>query len=136
MTKNDIFERLCQGDSVDSIAQELTAMLNEANADYIEAQKQINSKQEEANAIARAVDDFIRKYYPKMGERLSDSENGGEVLIRAIDSIYNMTTYLEELLAPIEEEVVEDKSTAEAPEVEPTKSFENRLLDFINKMKW
>jgi nitrate/nitrite-specific signal transduction histidine kinase len=60
-TKEDILARLKNGDSIDAIADEVSAVLNAANDAFIESKK-IDAKKAAKIAIAKQFNDLVIEY--------------------------------------------------------------------------
>ena len=60
-TKEDILTRLKNGDSIDAIADEVSAVLNAANDAFIESKK-IDAKKAAKIAIAKQFNDLVIEY--------------------------------------------------------------------------
>ena len=108
MKKEDIIARLKNGEDMDNIASELTAMLNAAQADYeaellekakeelakAEAEAEAKAKLEDANEIVEMLEDFVATYYP---DKTNVLEMTGEELIAAFETVFSMSDILNQL---------------------------------------
>ena len=104
MNKNEILARLQRGESMDVIADELTAMMNEASAEYAkemakaEAAKKAEAheiaKREAADKVAAAIYEYTCLVDPDMSE--ADRLTGADVeevmgqMLPLINSIKNI----------------------------------------------
>lgn len=70
-TKEDILARLKNGDSIDAIADEVSAVLNAANDAYIESQK-IDAKKAAKIAIAKQFNDLVIEYAELENPEIAD----------------------------------------------------------------
>ena len=107
MKKEDIIARLKNGEDMDNIASELTAMLNAAQADYeaellekakeelakAEAEAEAKAKLEDANEIVEMLEDFVATYYP---DKTNVLEMTGEELIAAFETVFSMSDMLDQ----------------------------------------
>lgn len=109
-TTEEIFARLMNGESMDSIAKEMTEALNAAKAkkeaeDKRKAEEEAKAKRqavinEAAEKAANAVNELIRIMYPKMA---SETEQlTGRMMIDMVESSYTMTKKVEEIINKIE----------------------------------
>lgn len=97
--KDYIISQLNNGVSLDSIAAELTKMLNDAKREYHEK----NIKLRDANLVANDMNSFIQSYYPDL---LNDDEAiTGENIIELFDSIVELSKSMEDLRSLVKEPV-------------------------------
>lgn len=103
--KDYIISQLNNGVSLDSIATELTKMLNEAKREYHEK----NIKLRDANLVASDMNSFIQSYYPDL---LSEDEAiTGENIIELFDSIVELSKSMEDLRSLVQEPVKPSSNT-------------------------
>jgi nitrate/nitrite-specific signal transduction histidine kinase len=70
-TKEDILARLKNGDSIDAIADEVSAVLNAANDAFIESKK-IDAKKAAKIAIAKQFNDLVIEYAELENPEIAD----------------------------------------------------------------
>lgn len=99
MNKEEILNRLKNGESVDSIADAFTKALNEANA-ALEAEEKAKAiaeeKIEDTEILIDTVIDYLDTYYPELASYI-DSEYGDkeiEEFIEELDATISMVTNL------------------------------------------
>jgi predicted DNA-binding transcriptional regulator YafY len=120
-TTDEIFARLMNGESMDSIAKEMTDALNAAKekkeaADKKKAEEEAKAKRkavvnEAAEKAAVAVNELIRIMYPEMA---SETEQlTGRMMIDMVDSSYNLVKEVEKAIPALE------KLTAGEPKETP-----------------
>ena len=95
--KDYIISQLNNGVSLDSIATELTKMLNEAKREYHEK----NIKLRDANLVANDMNSFIQSYYPDLLNE--DEAITGENIIELFDSIVELSKSMEDLRSLVQE---------------------------------
>ena len=95
--KDYIISQLNNGISLDSIAAELTKMLNEAKREYHEK----NIKLRDANLVASDMNSFIQSYYPDLLNE--DEAITGENIIELFDSIVELSKSMEDLRSLVQE---------------------------------
>lgn len=95
--KDYIISQLNNGVSLDSIAAELTKMLNEAKREYHEK----NIKLRDANLVANDMNSFIQSYYPDLLNE--DEAITGENIIELFDSIVELSKSMEDLRSLVKE---------------------------------
>lgn len=95
--KDYIISQLNNGVSLDSIAAELTKMLNEAKREYHEK----NIKLRDANLVANDMNSFIQSYYPDLLNE--DEAITGENIIELFDSIVELSKSMEDLRSLVQE---------------------------------
>ena len=103
--KDYIISQLNNGVSLDSIAAELTKMLNEAKSEYQEK----NIKLTGANMIASDMNKFIQRYYPDLLN--TDEVITGENIIELFDSIVELSKSMEDLRSLVQEPVKSGSNT-------------------------
>ena len=73
LNKTDILAMLQKGESIENIAANLTAALNEAHDEYLAIQKEEEAKTEKMNelaAIVEALFGWVRTYHPDAADML------------------------------------------------------------------
>lgn len=95
--KDYIISQLNKGVSLDSIATELTKMLNDAKREYNEK----TIKLEDANLVASDMNAFIQSYYPDLLNE--DEAITGENIIELFDSIIELSKSMEDLRSLVKE---------------------------------
>ncbi len=123
--KDYIISQLSNGVDLDTIADELTKMLNAANKEFQE-QEQAAYKLEDANTVAEVINDFIQDYYPTLLSK--DETITGKNVIELFDSIVELSKSMEDLRSLVKEPV---KSRSKE-----VSSYDNELKaieDFLKK---
>ena len=95
--KDYIISQLNKGVSLDSIAAELTKMLNDAKREYNEK----TIKLEDANLVASDMNAFIQSYYPNLLNE--DEAITGQNIIELFDSIVELSKSMEDLRSLVKE---------------------------------
>ena len=109
-TTDEIFARLMNGESMDSIAKEMTEALNAAKAkkeaeDKRKAEEEAKAKRqavinEAAEKAANAVNELIRIMYPEMA---SETEQlTGRMMIDMVESSYTLVKEVEKAIPALE----------------------------------
>ena len=109
-TTDEIFARLMNGESMDSIAKEMTEALNAAKAkkeaeDKRKAEEEAKAKRqavinEAAEKAAKAVNELIRIMYPEMA---SETEQlTGRMMIDMVESSYTLVKEMEKAIPALE----------------------------------
>ena len=124
--EKDIFARLQNGENIETIANELTAALNEANKKYMEIQK----KEEEAKknaakaadlqAILNALYDWTVKYYAETEGKFN--RLSAEEVLEIVDEVEDFLNIL--------------NTVPKKKETEPAKTVDDVINDFLKAMKW
>jgi hypothetical protein len=127
--KEDILNQLNSGKSIESIAAELTDALNQANDEYIAAQK-VSETRSKKEALARQFCDLIREYAaiecPEATDVLVPDSDDIDAMIDAIDDMFKALQFAMTM-----------KNMFEAPQkasVKASKSDDDILSDFISKI--
>ena len=103
--KDYIISQLNNGVSLDSIATELTKMLNDAKREYHEK----NIKLRDANLVASDMNYFIQSYYPDLLNE--DEAITGENIIELFDSIVELSKSMEDLRSLVQEPAKSSSNT-------------------------
>ena len=103
--KDYIISQLNNGVSLDSIATELTKMLNDAKREYHEK----NIKLRDANLVANDMNSFIQSYYPDLLNE--DEAITGENIIELFDSIVELSKSMEDLRSLVQEPAKSSSNT-------------------------
>ena len=132
-TKENILSQLNSGKSIESIAAELTDVLNQANDEYVAAQK-VSETRSKKETLARQFCDLIREYAaiecPEATNALVPDSDDIDAMIDAIDSMFKalqFTMAMENMLA--EPQICNRKASVKLP-----KSDDDVLSDFISKI--
>lgn len=133
-TKEDILARLKSGDSIDDIAGEITAVLNEANDAFIESKK-IDAKRVAKIAIAKQFNDLVIEYTEIESPEIADmirTEMAGEDLsemVDMLDEFFKMFQAVNALKSNLGKIVAEPKENA--PSFTMSMSDDDILSKFI-----
>lgn len=121
-TTDEIFARLMNGESMDSIAKEMTEALNAAKekkeaADKKKAEEEAKAKREAvvneaAEKAANAVNELIRIMYPEMAS--ATEQLTAQMLRDMVDSSYNLVKEVEKAIPALEKLTACGLSRAEA----------------------
>lgn len=93
-TKEDILKRMTAGDSIDDIAQEVSAILNAAN-DEFEAKKVASQKEAKKADIIKEINNLVIAYADLVDPKAADAmrEEGDaniEVLTKSFDEMFKL----------------------------------------------
>lgn len=120
--KKTILTRLQNGETVQTIADEIAKLINETNKEYqaeLAAKKASAQKKKEAEAILSLLKDWIVKYYTK-------SPKEAEAVAKAFDLI-KVDEYIQMV-----EEAVETLTTLPKLSIKTTDSLE----EWLEEMGW
>lgn len=145
---NEVLARLANGDSAENIADEMTAMLNQAiqKQESLNAEKQKEiQKKEEFMAAFNAMVAFIQKWYPDLAKELTEDVDftDDEVCKIAFDVLDELSTYVEaiaDFVTSSQELRKKLNGIKPAPAADPVittsnpKSDEELLADFIKAL--
>lgn len=150
MNKNDILARLQNGESLETIGQELANIMNEANAEYMAAEKAKAEAEAQKNAVAAKkrmlAEDFInvlREYatlydgetQAMLNEALEDSDY--DEMVEAIDGLFDLIASLRELKAVLGNAPVKpvtSKKSHELPVNIRMKTDDEKLAEFLSSI--
>ena len=124
--EKDIFARLQNGENIETIANELTAALNEANKKYMEIQKQEEeakrtaAKAADLQAILNALYDWTVKYYAETEGKFN--RLSAEEVLEIVDEVEDFLNIL--------------NTVPKKKETEPVKTVDDVINDFLKAMKW
>jgi predicted house-cleaning noncanonical NTP pyrophosphatase (MazG superfamily) len=146
--ESDILARLQNGESVDAIANELTAIINKANSAY-EDQKakeaaekaklaemkkiQEQVKLEELADIMEVFAEWLKDYYNVSDETLAHYTP--EVILELIDSCYEYAQAVAELGKLVAQKPAQ-KVSINKPACNKKASADKVITSFLNEMGW
>ena len=125
-TKEAILARMADGESIESIAAEITDLLNAANDEYEAAQAK-NAARQKKEEIALAFNDLLVEYAklecPDVVPMMTMQAEDVDVLIKTFDEMFNVFN----MMASLEQKI-------KAPKANAPKSDDEVLNDFISKL--
>lgn len=133
-TKEDILARLKNGDSIDAIADEVSAVLNAANDAFIESKK-IDAKKAAKIAIAKQFNDLVIEYAELENPEVADmiaadmAEEDLGSMVDMLDEFFKMFQTMSEMKKSFEK--IAPAAKAPAASFSATMSDDEVLDKFI-----
>lgn len=139
ITTNDILARLRNGESMDTIGQNIADVLNAAQEAYIAEQEAAKAEQaaldlaQAKRALACELIDLIQEYGelvdPEASEILDDvNDEDIDAMVETLDQMFNMMSSLAQLKRNLEKAQTKSHIT---PIAKPSKSDDEVLAKFI-----
>ena len=133
-TKEDILARLKDGDSIDAIADEVSAVLNAANDAFIESKK-IDAKKAAKIAIAKQFNDLVIEYAELENPEIADmiaadmADEDLSSMVDMLDEFFKMFQTMSEMKKSFEK--IAPAAKAPAASLSATLSDDEILDKFI-----
>lgn len=132
-SKDDILARLHTGDSIETIAAEMTDLLNSANDAYLAAQKS-SEKKAKKEKIARQFNDLVREYAmiecPEAVSVMDMEEEDIDAVIEAMDEMFKLLNFSMSMKSMFAEPQICDRKA----KINSPKSDDEILANFISKI--
>ena len=115
LTEKELYERLMKGETLDTIANELTSLLNSANSAYLAdmKEKEKAKREEELDELAKDIIDAISAYVAYVNPKVGHSKEWNEAYnVEIMRETLDMgIAAIESLLAMTEKSICTNKKT-------------------------